>query len=204
MDDQPTTTHVLRVEVPLDLTDAPAGFDYHPVEEALRAVLAISRLAAASVIAGDAQVTLLDLPFATQQPTDPCRATRWKGTPEFGGPHRSHLFTYGPQGMYTGNCAGWGLVSTPPAVAQDFANSGIAVAERPQGVEAWPDDVEMGEMCCCGHTLGQHAYGADRAVCDQPDGRCDCLDFHQDYQHPPAQPDRASDSYHSYHSGNRP
>lgn len=152
-----TTTHILRVEVPLDLTNA-ATFDYHPVEEALRAVLAISRLAADGCLAGDFQITMRD---------------------------------YDP-------------APDPPAVAQDFTNSGIAVAERPQGVEAWPDDVEMAEMCCCGHTLGQHAYGADRAVCDQPDGRCDCLDFHQDYQHPPAQPDRASDSYHSYHSGNRP
>ena len=35
-----------------------------------------------------------------------CRAKRWKGTPLYDGPHKSHLFTYGPNGMYTGNCAG--------------------------------------------------------------------------------------------------
>jgi len=36
----------------------------------------------------------------------PCRAERWRGTPIHEGPHEAHLFTYGPDGMYTGSCSG--------------------------------------------------------------------------------------------------
>jgi hypothetical protein len=36
----------------------------------------------------------------------PCRAQRWQGTPCIDGPHESHLFTYGPKGIYTGSCSG--------------------------------------------------------------------------------------------------
>ena len=36
-----------------------------------------------------------------------CRAERWRGTPIIEGTHDSHFFTYGPNGMYTGSCAGY-------------------------------------------------------------------------------------------------
>lgn len=50
-------THILTVTVPLDLTGT-ESFDYHPTQDALAVVLAVSRIAAAGVLCGDANVTL--------------------------------------------------------------------------------------------------------------------------------------------------
>lgn len=42
-----------------------------------------------------------------------------------------------------------------------------------------PNDEEMSEKCICGHTLGQHSYGAElfwNVVCDYP-SECGCRYF---------------------------
>lgn len=58
MSEQREPTHILTVEVPLYLADA-ATFDYHPVQDALAIVLSLSRIAAADVLCGDANVSLV-------------------------------------------------------------------------------------------------------------------------------------------------
>jgi len=54
------------------------------------------------------------IPLATQQrlsePERKCLASRWKGHPMYGGAHGPHLFKYGPNDMYEGNCAGWPII----------------------------------------------------------------------------------------------
>lgn len=45
-------------------------------------------------------------------------------------------------------------------------------------IDPWPTDEDMAERCGCGHTLGQHAYGSDRAECDDLHGDCGCAGFH--------------------------
>jgi hypothetical protein len=52
-------THILTVEVPLDLSDRPdAPLEVLAAEEALRIVLALSRAAFVGALCGGAQVTL--------------------------------------------------------------------------------------------------------------------------------------------------
>jgi hypothetical protein len=65
-----------------------------------------------------------------------------------------------------------------------------------------PDDIEMAELCGCGHPLGQHEYGAGdwHQRCDHE--HCGCTSFHIPpacglhrgqpscfYQHPAIDPD---------------
>ena len=38
---------------------------------------------------------------------DICRGHRWKSEQAYYGDHEPHLFTYGPNNMYTGSCVGW-------------------------------------------------------------------------------------------------
>ena len=52
-------THTLTIDVPLYLGDECAeDFDYYPVEEALRVVMAVSRLAVDGFVCGDVEVRI--------------------------------------------------------------------------------------------------------------------------------------------------
>lgn len=46
--------------------------------------------------------------------TDECHAARWRGEPTIEGPHANHLFTYGPNGIYVGHCAGRSVPAAAP------------------------------------------------------------------------------------------
>jgi hypothetical protein len=54
-------THRLTIEVPLDLTAADPP-DYHVVEEAMRVVVACSRLAVDRFVCGDLTVRIEEVP----------------------------------------------------------------------------------------------------------------------------------------------
>lgn len=61
MNQQREPTHVLHLSVPLHVDVA---FDGNPLEEALRAIMPLTRLAATGAICGDVTVTVREaLPF---------------------------------------------------------------------------------------------------------------------------------------------
>lgn len=70
------------------------------------------------------------------------------------------------------SCAGSGnLPDLLDALDQSFKHAKAARQNDPHakttpGIDPWPDDEDMALACRCGHTLGQHSYGAEYAPCD--------------------------------------
>lgn len=96
-----------------------------------------------------------------------------------------------PKGTVAADKSRWFYLLAHPEHAVDIAREALGMVElerdryghvtaaraaRVSTVDPWPNDVEMTDMCGCGHMLGRHAYGGDHADCDVTD--CSCPDFH--------------------------
>ena len=65
-------THILRIDVPLSLSDDELPYDYDPVADAMKLALAISRAGFAGHICDDPQVTMIESPSRGQNETTGC------------------------------------------------------------------------------------------------------------------------------------